>query len=236
MERKLTLGQEIGDDGREGAIALRHREDTLRSMPTLAASHIPLLPAVATWTNVKSLNVKGDGVSDDTASLQEAINTHRVLYLPSGVYRLSGTLHLRPETVLIGLNPATTMLTVKERDPNFMGDGDAVPLLDTPRGGREIATGIAIATGDVSPRAAGLVWRGGPHSLIDDVNFPRGRGRIGRALRAAFPTSPAHFAEAAKAIAPFRGTQFPSLWIRDGGGGIVRDVWTANTMARALAS
>jgi Pectate lyase superfamily protein len=233
VERKLTLGQEIGNDGRESAVALRHSEQILRSRPLLAASDIPELPAVADWVNAKSLHAKGDGVSDDTASLQEAINAHRVLYLPSGLYRLSRTLHLRRDSVLVGLNPATTMLTVKERDPNFMGDGDAVPLLDTPRGGTEIVTGIAVATGDVAPRSAGLVWLGGPRSLIDDVNFPRGRGRIGGAMAQTLPSSPASFAEAAKAVAPFRGTQFPSLWIRDGGAGLIRDVWTANTMARA---
>jgi len=233
VEQKLVLGQQIRNDGREGAIALQHRERILHSAPLLGAKDIPELPPSSDWVNVKSLHVTGDGVSDDTAALQEALDTHRVLYLPSGVYRLSGTLHLRPDSVLIGLNPSTTMLTLKERDPNFMGEGDVVPLLDTPRGGTEIVTGIAVATGDVAPRAAGIVWRGGARSLVDDVNFPRGRGRIGAAAGPTFPNSPAAFAEAARAVAPFRGTQFPSLWIRDGGGGLIRDVWTANTMARA---
>jgi hypothetical protein len=233
-EQKLTLGQEIGNDGREGAIALRHRENALSSMPTLPTSDIPNLPAVAVWVSVKTLGAKGDGVSDDTAALQKAIDTHRVLYLPSGAYRLRATLHLRADTILIGLNPATTILTLKERDPGFMGDGDAVPLLDTPRGGTEIVTGIAIATGDIAQRVAGLVWRGGSRSLIDDVNFPRGHGRVpGTPPRVATGPPSAAALEAAKAIAAYRGTQFPSLWMRDGGGGLIRDVWTANTMARA---
>ena len=228
VESKLTLGQEVGNDGREGAIALRHRETALATQPTLPASDIPVLPAVADWVNAKSLLVKGDGVSDDTAALQQAIHTHRVVYLPSGIYRLTGTLHLRADSVLIGLNPATTMLTLAESDPGFTGDGDPVPLLDTPRGGMEIASGFAIATGDIAPRVAGIIWRGGPRSLVDDVNFPRGRGRMGIALQAPTPGG-----DLAKKIAAARGTQFPSLWIRDGGGGLLRDVWTANTMARA---
>jgi hypothetical protein len=110
IERKLTLGQEIGEDGREGAIALRHRETVVRSNPTLPASDIPEIPPVSDWVNVKSLHAKGDGVSDDTAALQLAIDAHRVLYLPSGVYRFAGTLHLRADSTLIGLNPSTTML------------------------------------------------------------------------------------------------------------------------------
>ena len=230
VEHKLTLGQEIGNDGREGAIALRHIESKLATAPALPVSDIPALPAVADWVNVTSLGISGDGTSDDTASLQQAIDTHRILYLPTGVYRVRGTLHLRADSVLIGLNPATTMLTLSESDPNFMGQGDAVPLLDTPRGGTEVVTGIAVATGDIAPRVAGIVWRGGPRSLIDDVNFPRGRGRIGASLARPPATS---VSDAAKIAATYRGTQFPSLWIRDGGGGLIRDVWTANTMARA---
>lgn len=230
VEQKLTLGQEIGNDGREGAITLRHRETKLTALPSLPVSDIPAIPAVADWVNVKSLGVKGDGTSDDTAALQQAIDTHRILYLPSGVYRVRGTVHLRPDSVLIGLNPATTMLTLQESDPNFMGLGEPVPLLDTPRGGAEVVTGIAVATGDIAPRVAGMVWRAGPRSLIDDVNFPRGRGRIGAVLAKQPATSAS---DAAKSIATYRGTQFPSLWIRDGGGGLIRDVWTANTMARA---
>ena len=151
-----------------------------------------------------------------------------MLYLPSGVYRLRGTLHLRPDTVLIGLNPATTLLTVWDDEPGFTGTGDAVPLLDTPAGGTNIVSGFAVATGDIAPRAAGIVWRGGPRALIDDVNFPRGRGRMNPLLAPGFPARrPAAANDAAN-----KGSQYPSLWIR-AGGGLIRDVWTANTMAQA---
>jgi hypothetical protein len=95
-------------------------------------------------------------------------------------------------------------------------------------------TGIAVATGDVAPRAAGILWRGGPRSLIDDVNFPRGRGRLSGMSAPNFQNMlGTSFTDAAKVVAAYRGTQFPSLWVRDGGGGLIRNVWTANTMARA---
>ncbi len=54
---------------------------------------IPALPATQEWTNVHSLGVKGDGASDDTAAIQQAIAAHRVLYFPSGHYVVSDTLH-----------------------------------------------------------------------------------------------------------------------------------------------
>ncbi len=234
VEHQLTLGQEIDNNGREGAIALRHHESKLSVAPTLSGSDIPQLPSVVDWVNVKTLGANGDGVSDDTAALQAAIDKYRVLYFPTGVYRLRGTLHLRSDSVLIGLNPATTMLTLSENDTNFIGPGETVPLIDTPHGGTQIVTGFAVATGDVAPRVAGIVWRGGPRSLIDDVNFPRGRGRIGAVLGPTVSKQPTISpSDAAKNAATYRGTQFPSLWIRDGGGGLIRDVWTANTMARA---
>ncbi len=201
VEEELTLGQEIGTDGREGPIALRHHEVRLTNKPIIKTTEIPAmstdipaLPPVADWTSVKTLGAKGDGGTDDTAALQRAIDTHPVLYLPSGVYRLRGTLHLRPDTVLIGLNPATTLLTLWDEEANFMGTGDAVPLLDTPRGGTNLITGFAVATGEVGPRAAGVVWRGGPGSMIDGVNFPRGRGRLNPALAPAYPKQPSALA------------------------------------------
>ena len=226
-ESKLTLGQEIDEHGREGAIALRHHETVLRAAPKPVPSDIPALPPVREWVNVRSLGAVGDGGADDTAALQAAVEAHRVLYLPSGVYRLHGTLRLRPDTVLIGLSPVATQLAIADEDPAFSGAGQAVPLLETPKGGANLVTGIGVNTGNVAPRAAGVVWRGGPRSMLEDVNFPRGRGKLPEALAPKLPPpSPS-------AKNDNRGAQYPSLWVRDGGGGIFRDIWAPNTMARA---
>jgi Pectate lyase superfamily protein/SMP-30/Gluconolactonase/LRE-like region len=234
MVESLTLGQEIGNDGREGAIALRHRERKLASEPALPATDIPALPAVAAWTSVKTLGVKGDGAADDTAALQKAVDTHKVLYLPTGVYRLSGTLHLKADTVLIGLNPTTTLFTIGDDEANYKGDGEPMPLVDSPAGGVTILTGIGVVTGGGGPRTAGLVWRAGAKSLIEDVNFPAGRSFFAARLAAASGAAGAARPRAPQPPAPIpMGSQQPSLWIRDGGGGLIRDVWTANTTARA---
>ena len=58
--------------------------------------------------------------------MQHAIDMHRVLYFPTGVYRLRGTLHLKPDSVLIGLNPVTSVLAVEDGDPNFKLAGPEV--------------------------------------------------------------------------------------------------------------
>lgn len=241
VEQRLAIGLEIGPNGRERGLTVKHKE-TISSAASVA-SDIPALPSMAQWANVHDLGVKGDGTTDDTAALQAAIDSHHTLYLPTGSYRIKATLHLRSDSVLIGFNPSTSVITPPENDPAFTGGGDAVPLIESARGGDAIISGIGIDTGSVAPRAAGLVWRAGPHSMVDDVNLAAGHGRIGLAFGARVPRSAQQSAPGTPTQRPAAGfsprdpgtaeTQYPSLWIRDGGGGILRGIWTSNTNAKA---
>ncbi|HLI75942.1 MAG TPA: glycosyl hydrolase family 28-related protein [Acidobacteriaceae bacterium] len=228
VEEKLTLGQEIDAHGREGTIALRHHERNLSTTPKPMPSDIPALPPMREWANVHALGVTGDGGTDDTPALQKAIDTHRVLYFPEGVYRLRNSLRLRPDTVLIGFSPVATQLTLWDEDPAFTGQGNAVPLVITPKGGTNILSGLGISAGDAAPQAAGVLWQSGATSFMDDVNFPRGRGHLVPSLAPKMQQPPS-----SARTQDNRNTQFPSLWVRDGGGGIFRDIWTPDTMARA---
>jgi hypothetical protein len=241
IEHRLAIGLTISPDGRERGVTVEHKETVSSAEPV--ASDIPAFPPMAQWANVHDLGVKGNGTTDDTAALQAAIDSHHAVYLPTGSYRVKATLHLRPDSVLIGFNPSTTVITPPENDPAFTGEGDAVPLVESAGGGDAILSGIGIDTGNVAPRAAGLVWRAGPHSMVDDVNFAAGHGRIGASFGARLPPplqlgAPGAPAQRPAAGFPPRGpstaeTQYPSLWIRDGGGGILRGVWTSNTNAKA---
>ena len=123
---------------------VRHRERA--GAGKAVASDIPLLPPMQEWVNVRTLGAKGDG-SDDTAALQAAIDGHRVLYFPSGTYRVTNTLRLRADSVLIGFNPITTLITVTDEAANFTGEGEAVPVVESAKGGAAILTGIGIGTG-----------------------------------------------------------------------------------------
>ncbi len=82
------------------------------------------------WVNVHTLGVKGDGGVDDTAAIQRAVDQHRVLYFPGGMYRLTGSIHLRPDSVLIGFSPFTTQFTLLDADPQFQGSGARHPAAD----------------------------------------------------------------------------------------------------------
>ncbi len=75
--------------------------------------------------NVHTLGVAGDGKTDDTAAIQKAIDTHRVLYFPSGHYIVSDTLTLKPDTVLIGLHPTLTQFDLPRWHARLSGRGRA---------------------------------------------------------------------------------------------------------------
>ncbi|HWT50607.1 MAG TPA: glycosyl hydrolase family 28-related protein, partial [Caulobacter sp.] len=143
----------------------------LKVLPVAPAPALRSTPPMAEWTNVKTLGVKGDGTSDDTAALQSAIDTHRVLYLPVGFYRVTDTLKLRPDTVLIGLHPALTQLVIPDSNPRHAEVGAVAPIIETPRGGDNIVSGIGLFTGRINPRASALLWRSGANSLVTDVKI-----------------------------------------------------------------
>ncbi|MGB7133887.1 MAG: glycosyl hydrolase family 28-related protein, partial [Acidobacteriaceae bacterium] len=123
LEERFTMGLDIGPDGREEGIAVHERHRMLAMEAPAVRSDVPALPPMATWVNVRTLGVKGDGGTDDTAAIQKAIDLHRALYFPSGFYRLTGSLRLRADTALIGFSPFTTQLVLADDDPHFQGDG-----------------------------------------------------------------------------------------------------------------
>lgn len=227
IEDHFSLGLDVGPDGREGGIHLHHHEVALSHEPPDVATDIPTLPAMETWVNVHTLGAKGDGATDDTAALQHAIDTHQTLYFPSGFYRLTASLHLRPDTVLIGFNPFSTELVLNNADPHLQGSGPAIPMLIAPHNGTNIVTGFGIATGNANPRAAGIEWLAGPHSMLEDVDFIRGHSEFVAALEPAAPKP------AAQRDPMQLDAQYPALWIHNGGGGILRGIWSHGGTAHA---
>jgi Ca2+-binding RTX toxin-like protein len=80
---------------------------------------------MASWKNVKDFGAKGDGITDDTAAIQAALNalkdttnnTWSVLYFPAGTYRITQQLTTDRTThyeylgaELIGEDPSTTKI------------------------------------------------------------------------------------------------------------------------------
>lgn len=229
--REFTYGLTLPGLGQPGTFATRVDMTAQRPRGRRRTPAIRPLPATSTWTNVRDLGVKGDNTTDDTAAIQRAIDTRRVLYFPSGFYRVTDTLKLRPDTVLIGLHPSLTQIVLAEDLPGYRGIGAPKALIESARGGGAIVSGLGLFTGGVNPRATALLWRAGETSLVDDVKFQGGHG-TNRADGSRFDPYNANHTGDADPAKRWDG-QAPSLWVTDGGGGTFSNLWTPNTYAQA---
>src|SRR5437763_261383 len=69
---------------------------------------VPLLlcfccaPAWAADPTVRDFGAKGDGVSDDTAAIQKALDAGGVVRIPTGDYRITSTLTVGSDTTILG--------------------------------------------------------------------------------------------------------------------------------------
>lgn len=226
----FSYGLKVPKLGEMGQYDLQAEVAPLGGLPAPREAAVRALPPMAEWVNVRKLGVKGDGTTDDTAALQKAIDGNRVLYLPIGFYKVTDRLKLRPDTVLIGLHPAITQLTIPDNNPGHAGLGSVVPILETPQGGDNILSGLGLFTGRVNPRASAVLWRSGANSLMHDVKI-MGGGGTPTADGKSLGTQQAHSGDP---VADGRwDAQYPSIWVTDNGGGTFTDVWSPNTFAQA---
>ena len=187
----------------------------------LPSSDIPSLPDQKSWVNVCSLGAIGDNQTDNTAILQKAIAEHSTLYFPSGWYRVSDTLTLKPDTTLIGLHPLKTAISILDSEPAFQRTGSPKPVIEAPQRGSNIITGIGVYTGQVNNRAVGVKWMAGPKSMINDVRFHGGHGTL----------MPGQTRYQWQGNRDAWSSQQASLWVTNGGGGTFKDIWTPNPHA-----
>ncbi|MCW3118680.1 MAG: gluconolaconase [Chitinophagaceae bacterium] len=205
--------------------------ESLPDFPAPVATDIPAFPAIDEWTNLRSLGAVGDGITDDTKVIQDAIDKYPTIYVPQGWYRVSETIRMKPNTVLIGLTPIGTQFILENYTEAFGSFGPPKPLLETSKGGMNIVSGIGLSTGAENSRAVACKWMAGASSYMNDVKFVGGHGgmeRIGKpALNEKRQPVPWN------AIDPAWDTQYWSLWITAGGGGVFKNIWTASSFATA---
>nr|WP_245646779.1 glycosyl hydrolase family 28-related protein [Sphingomonas soli] len=229
--KEFTYGLTLVGLGQPGSYQTRMHAAPLASLPARRAPAIRAFPMVTAWKNVRALGAKGDNATDDTAAIQRAIDTQRVVYFPTGFYRVTDTLKLRPDSVLIGLHPGLTQIVLADDSPGFRGVGPAKGLIESAKGGDAIVTGLGLFTGGINPRAAGIIWRAGEKSLVDDVKFQGGHGTTLADGSRFDPYNANHTADA-DPKKRWDG-QYSSLWVTDGGGGTFNGLWTPNTYAQS---
>jgi hypothetical protein len=143
----------------------------------------------------RAVNVKdspyhaaGDGVTDDTAAIQRAIDENEIVFLPKGYYRITDTIRLRRTTKLVGV--AHHLSTIMASAPyGALGEGDAPkPLVETVDSAdadtviaflgilltNEAPTEIVERAADVLPYYA-LSWRCGGTSIVRSPQIARAR-------------------------------------------------------------
>ncbi len=232
--RNFNYGLIVPGEGRTGTIGMIYNAVPLSSMPAPLLPAIPPPPPTSEWVNVNTLGIKGgdqslgvagDGGADETAAIQQAIDTHRVLYFPIGHYLVSDTLKLRPDTVLIGLHPLLTEIVLHDSTPGYVGVGAPRAVIAAPAGGSNIISGIGVFTGGINPRAVGVLWKAGADSLVDDVRLLGGHGSGLNPYNATHTADPD--------IHKRWDGQYPSLWVTDGGGGAFANIWSPDTYSQA---
>jgi hypothetical protein len=234
--KTFSYGLHYEDIAAVGVMRDVYDSTPLNTLPEPVKSDILDLPPMETWINIRDLGAVGDGVADDTDAFKKAIAEHRAIYVPSGQYRVTDTITLKPDTILIGLHPSVTRLLLADSTPAFQGVGSPKPLLETPKGGTNIVTGIGLYTNGINPRAVAAKWMAGSDSMMNDVRFLGGHGTVDPNATAADSSkvwkeiyNNTHTADS-NLNRRWDG-QYPSLWIT--GGGTFVDIWTPSTFAQA---
>jgi len=195
-------------------------------------TNIPSLPTVESWVNLKSLGAIGDGRTDDTEVIKKAIEEYETIYIPQGWYVVTDTLVLKENTKLIGMSPIGTQLVLPDNAEKFAGIGGPKALLETPPNGKNIVYSIGIDAGGRNARAVACKWMSGETSYMNDVKFMGGHGIMewgnGDFI---WPYNLNRTAD----LVPEKiwDSQYWSLWITNGGGGIFKDIWTASPYSSA---
>lgn len=192
---------------------------------------IPELPPQNTWVNIRDCGAVGDGETDDTKAILQAIEEHQVLYFPQGYYLVSDTILLKENTVLLGFNPVSTQLVLQENAESYAGVGAPKALLETPQGGHNIVNSIGLDTSTRNPRAVACKWQSGAESYMNDVKFVGGHGRIHTGKENVPNYNPTRTADY-DPHSPWDG-EFWSLWVTNQGGGTFKDIWSASPYAEA---
>jgi hypothetical protein len=148
-------------------------------------------------TNVRTYGAMGDGVNDDTAAIQAALNDGRTidqdyfgrpkaLYFPPGTYVVSNTLTWRGCCVLLqGAGSGATVIKLKNNAVGYNDPNNPKAVIKTINGNmsfRQNIWDLAINTGTGNAGAIGLDWIASNYGALRNVLITSGDGSGVRGL------------------------------------------------------
>lgn len=104
---------------------------------------------------VTEYGAKGDGVTDDTAAIQAAMNASKNVFFPAGAYKITASLSPQSSSFLIGQGTSSTII---------VATGLAGTALYAPSG-RSRIDGLTIQAASVTAGSRGIT--------IDDTHYPQ---------------------------------------------------------------
>lgn len=164
----------------------------LAGLPDLAAAEIIRFPDDPAVIDVRrDFGAKGDGVSDDTAALQQAFEASsergagktRILFLPEGTYRITHTLVVKARVGpwVYGASRDGVVIRLSDDAPTNVTAVIRTHPSDTEAGSADwfmrCLRNLTIDTGR-NPHVDGVRWFGNNSSLLKDVRIT-GTGRVG---------------------------------------------------------
>jgi len=127
------------------------------------------------WDSPEVANVRespysavGDGKTDDTQAIQQAINENQYVFLPKGIYRISNTLQLKSDSRLFGIGVHSKIDPIPEA-PAFADAKNPSPMLATPDDPEATCVAAFFQLWCRIPGAYAIHWQAGRKSIVRNV-------------------------------------------------------------------
>jgi hypothetical protein len=136
------------------------------------------------WQDSDAVNAKtaygavGDGVTDDTAAIQDAIDNNDKVFLPKGKYMISQPLVLGKDTKFFGIgNVQTQIAPILGTGTAYNNSVSPQPLIQTaddPDATTMLAF-MAVSSPKTTNAAYAVDWRAGANSIVRDIDVSYGK-------------------------------------------------------------